>query len=60
MSPIFPAVIAAEPVPGFLAMENGGLFPVGWIVQPIYWPGYKRDVLRLNLIKFFSLAVLRH
>ena len=46
MFPIFPGVITAEPVPGFLAMENGGLLSVGWIVQPIYWPGYKRDVLR--------------
>src|SRR6516165_10245773 len=47
MSPIFPGVITAQPVPGFLAMENGGLLSVGWIVQPIYRPGYKRDVLRL-------------
>ncbi len=60
LSPIFPSVITAEPVPGFLAMENGGLLSVGWMVQPIYWPGYKSDVLRLSLIKCFSLAVLRH
>ena len=41
LSPIFPGVITAEPAPGFLAMENGGLLSVGWIVQPIDWTGYK-------------------
>jgi hypothetical protein len=57
LSPIFPGVITAEPVPGFLAMDNGGPLSVGWIVQPIDWFGYQGDVLRL---KFFSLAVVRH